>query len=89
MVISRSASLGVVSARPAPGLIDRRRQAMLGAGLVLLFVGLILVVGSVPDDAGHLTGYVATVGGALLCAWLGGLLMGRASGHRGAPPGPG
>jgi hypothetical protein len=62
---------------------------MLGAGLALLFVGLVLVAGSVPDDAGDLTGYVLTVGGALLCVWLGGLLMGRASGRRGPPPGPG
>ncbi len=60
----------------------------LGVGLLLLFVGLFLVLGSIPDDSGHLVSYVLGIGGALLCVWVAGILMGRASGIRSAPSPP-
>ncbi len=60
----------------------------LGVGLLLLFVGLFIALGSIPDDSGHLVSYVVGVGSALLCVWVAGILMGRASGASPAPSPP-
>jgi hypothetical protein len=75
-----------MSAPRSAGAGERRRQGLLGVGLLLLFVGLFLAAGSIPNDAGHLVSYVGLVGAALLCVWMSGVLMGRASGSRAAPP---
>ena len=68
---------------------ERRRQLFLGLGLLLLFVGLFLALGSIPDDSGTLVSYVTSMGAALLCVLVAGILMGRASGIRTRPSGPG
>lgn len=65
-----------------------RRQAMLGIGLLLLFLGLLLVLLELPNGPANAPNPVLVLGVILLLVWVSGILMGRSSGRR-APQGPG
>lgn len=67
---------------PAPDRARSRRQARVVAGLFLTLGGLLLAAAEIPDSGAGLTRGIVLVGGALLAAWGGGVLMGSAAGRR-------
>jgi 4-amino-4-deoxy-L-arabinose transferase-like glycosyltransferase len=60
----------------------RRRQGTVVVGLLLTCFGVLLAAGALPIAPGALDRALLLVGGAVFFAWVGGVLMGRASGSR-------
>ncbi len=63
-----------------------RRLRLLAIGLILTFLGLLMASLLIPPDASHLGRGLMIGAAGLASLWLGGLLLGRASGRR-RPPG--
>lgn len=75
--------MAVVSdAAAAAAVRERRRQTFVMVGLLLTFVGAFLVALLLPIGESAIDRELPVIAAGLLALWVGGLLMGRASGRR-------
>jgi hypothetical protein len=81
-------------AGPGPSATERlrreqnrlRRQLTIVIGVVFTFVGLFLIAALLPVGAPGLARAVPLAGAGVLAVWVGGILLGRGTRSRAAPP---